>query len=89
MSNQTHNFMQYRIHRILLVCSSYDGYTLEEDGRIDSQIIKEYGELNMSNPPSLTRVGSTKEALSLLEEGAQFDFIITMYNVGQPDVFYF
>ncbi|MCF0173007.1 MAG: phosphoenolpyruvate synthase [Bacteroidales bacterium] len=89
MSNQTHNFMQYRIHRILLVCSSYDGYTLEEDGRIDSQIIKEYGELNMSNPPSLTRVGSTKEALSLLEEGAQFDFIITMYNVGQPDVFDF
>ncbi|MBQ3660365.1 MAG: hypothetical protein II963_09470, partial [Bacteroidales bacterium] len=53
---QRHDYMKYRIHRILLVCSSYDGYTLEEDGHIDSQINSEYNELNMSNPPAIVRV---------------------------------
>ena len=37
--NQTqYRFMKYRIHKILLVCCSYDGYILEEDGHIESQI---------------------------------------------------
>ena len=26
-----YRFMKYRIHKILLVCCSYDGYILEED----------------------------------------------------------
>lgn len=34
-------FMKYRIHKILLVCCSYDGYILEEDGRIEAQINRE------------------------------------------------
>lgn len=33
-----YRFMKYRIHKILLVCCSYDGYILEEDGHIESQI---------------------------------------------------
>ena len=55
IDNQQHKFMQHRIHKILLVCCTYDGYILEEDGHIESQINREYMELNMSNPPSLTR----------------------------------
>ena len=85
----THRFMKYRIHRILLVCSSYDGYILEEDGHIESQINREYMDLNLSNPPALTRVSSTSEALELLENDPSFDFILTMYNIGEPDVFTF
>ena len=27
--SEAYRFMKYRIHRILLVCSSYDGYILE------------------------------------------------------------
>lgn len=84
-----HRYMKYRIHKILLVCCSYDGYILEEDGHIESQINQEYLELNMSNPPSFTRVSSTQEALELLSEDDSFDFILTMYNVGTPDVFAF
>ncbi len=84
-----HRFMKYRIHKILLVCCSYDGYILEEDGRIESQINREYLDLNMSNPPSFTRVSSTHEALALLAEDDSFDFILTMYNVGELDVFSF
>ena len=33
--------MQRRIRRVLLISSSYDAYTLEEDGRIDVQINRE------------------------------------------------
>ena len=84
-----YRFMKYRIHKILLVCCSYDGYILEEDGHIESQINREYLELNMSNPPSFTRVSSTAEALELLREDDSYDFILTMYNVGEPDVFAF
>lgn len=81
--------MQHRIHKILLVCCSYDGYILEEDGHIEQQINREYLDLNMSNPPSFTRVSSTREALERLEREPGFDFILTMYNVGEPDVFRF
>lgn len=77
-----YRFMKYRIHKILLVCCSYDGYILEEDGHIESQINQEYLDLNMSNPPSFTRVSSTREALELLGRDDSFDFILTMYNVG-------
>lgn len=84
-----YRFMKYRIHKILLVCCSYDGYILEEDGHIESQINQEYLDLNMSNPPSFTRVSSTSEALALLAGDDSFDFILTMYNVGEPDVFTF
>ena len=88
--NQTqYRFMKYRIHKILLVCCSYDGYILEEDGHIESQINREYIDLNMSNPPSFTHVSSTSEALELLSADDSFDFILTMYNVGTPDVFTF
>lgn len=84
-----YRFMKYRMHRILLVCCSYDGYILEEDGHIESQINQEYLDLNLSNPPSFTRVSSTSEALELLARDEGFDFILTMYNVGEPDVFRF
>ena len=81
--------MSRRIRRILLVCNSYDSYTLEEDGRLEVQITQEYSELNLSNPPSITRVASTIEALELINRCEQFDLVITMYNVGEMDVYTF
>ena len=84
-----YRFMKHRIHKILLICCSYDGYILEEDGHIEQQINREYIDLNMANPPSLTRVSATAEALAILEEDDSYDFILTMYNVGEPDVFEF
>ena len=88
-SSAGYEFMKRRIHRILLVCCSYDGYILEEDGHIESQINREYSDLSMSNPPSLTRISSTAEALELLERDPAFDLVLSMYNVGTPDVFEF
>ena len=68
-SKLPYRFMKYRIHKILLVCCSYDGYILEEDGHIESQINQEYIDLNMSNPPSLTRVSD-----------GGFDMLRSMYS---------
>ena len=83
------SLMSRRIRRMLLVCSSYDGYSLEEDGRLEARITQEYAELNLSNPPSIVRVETTDEALSMIREGEKFDLVITMYNVGPMDVFEF
>lgn len=81
--------MQIRIRKILMICSSYDAYTLEEDGRIEGQIYKEYVDLNLSNPPTFTWVTSSVEALKLLQTDDDFDLIISMFNVGELDVFNF
>ena len=83
------SLMSRRIRRILLVCNSYDSYALEEDGRIEARIQQEYTELNLSNPPAISRVETPTEALALVEAGTQFDLVMTMYNVGSLDVFTF
>ncbi len=92
-SNYT-SLMVKRVKRILLVCNNYDSFALEEDGRIDVQIAQEYAELNLSNPPSITRAETTREALAIIEERKTsgklpFDLILTMYSVGELDVFEF
>ncbi|MCQ2057858.1 MAG: phosphoenolpyruvate synthase [Bacteroidaceae bacterium] len=81
--------MSKRIRRILLVCNSYDSFALEEDGHIEQQIAQDYAQLNLSNPPDITRVETTREALDMAASGQAFDLVITMYNVGEPDVFDF
>ena len=83
------SLMSCRIRRILLVCNSYDSYALEEDGRIDARIKQEYNELNLSNPPAISRVETPVEALDLVRGGEKFDLVMTMYNVGSIDVFTF
>ena len=82
------NLMQKRIRRVLLICSSYDAFALEEDGRINVQINNEYINLNLSNPPSFKRVSSSDEALELLRENDSFDLAISMFNVGDVDIFH-
>ena len=89
MTETASPLMARRIRRILLVCNNYDKFALEEDGRIEPRITAEYSELNLSNPPVFVRAESTVEALGMMENGAQFDLVITMYNVGEVDVFDF
>ena len=83
------NLMARRIRSILLVCNSYDAFSLEEDGRIDTRIAREYADLNLSNPPRIRRAESTAEALELLSSGERFDLAITMYQVGEVSVYDF
>ena len=79
--------MQKRVRRILLVCNNYDGFALEEDGRIDVQIAQEYTELNLSNPPAIQRAETTKEALTLLDDS--YDLILVVYSAGGSEVWDF
>ena len=87
--DQTKTLMARRIRSILLVCNSYDAFSLEEDGRIDAKIAREYADLNLSNPPVIYRAASTAEALDLLAAGERYDLAITMYYVGSVSVFDF
>ena len=83
------SLMSNKIRRILLICNNFDSFSLEESGRIEEQITREYAELNLSAPPSISRVETTMDALELIRSGASFDLVITMYNVGELDVFEF
>jgi DNA-binding NarL/FixJ family response regulator len=88
-SNYT-TLMSRRVRRILLVCNNYDSFALEEDGRIDVQIAQEYAELNLSNPPSITRAETPAEALEIIKaNGEGFDLILAVYSAGGNDVWDF
>lgn len=89
MSHDYTTLMSRRVRRILLICNNYDSYTLEEDGHVETQLASDYAELNLSNPPSITRTETTAQALEILREGERFDLVLTMYNVGAPDAFTF
>ena len=78
--------MQNRIHKVLLICSKYDAFMLEEDGRIDEQIFIEYVSLNLRYPPVFVQVDSVDEAFKRLKE-EQIDLIITMLGKGEMDAF--
>ena len=80
------NLMAFRVRKILLLCSKYDAFMLEEDGRIDEQIFNEYVQLNLRYPPQFIQVTTAEEALEILEKG-QINLIINMLSVRGMDPF--
>ncbi len=78
--------MRKRILNVLLICSKYDAFLLEEDGRIEEQIFNEYVTLNLRYPPKFYQVTSADEAFCMLEK-KPIDLIITMLNVKGMDPF--
>ncbi len=75
--------MQKRIYHVLLICSTYDAFMLEEDGRIDEQIFNEYVSLNLRYPPRLLQATTPEDAFEILHK-ENIDLIITMLSVGDP-----
>lgn len=73
--------MQNRIYKILIVCSNYDYYMLEEDGRIDERIFNEYTALNLRYPPSFEHANSAKRAIIMMEN-MNIDLVITWLDIG-------
>ncbi|MCG8410720.1 MAG: response regulator [Bacteroidales bacterium] len=80
--------MQRRIHKVLLISSSYDSFMLEEDGRIDEQIFNEYVSLNLRYPPIFVMANSSEEALEILKND-NIDLVISMLSLGDRDTFTF
>ncbi|MCU0455917.1 MAG: phosphoenolpyruvate synthase [Bacteroidales bacterium] len=78
--------MQKRIHRVLIICSNYDNYMLEEDGRIDEQIFNEYVSLNLRYPPIFVQTDNAEDALQMLAAG-NIDLVISMLSLKGTDVF--
>ena len=81
------SLMGFRVRRILMICSNYDAFILEEDGQIETQIYREYIDLNLSTPPTFIWVQTSAEAREILQTTVGIDMIICMYNVGDNDVF--
>jgi CheY-like chemotaxis protein len=78
--------MQNRIRKVLVICSSYDFFMLEEDGRIDEQIFNEYVSLNLRYPPVFIHADSARKAMNILEND-RIDLVIEMLSIGDVDTF--
>ncbi|RXP54283.1 phosphoenolpyruvate synthase [Lutibacter sp. HS1-25] len=78
--------MQNRINKVLIVCSNYDFYMLEEDGRIDERIFYEYTSLNLRYPPSFIHANSPKRAIEILASD-KIDLVITWLDIGSNKAF--
>lgn len=78
--------MQKRIGKVLVICSQYDFFMLEEDGRIDEHIFNEYVSLSLRYPPAFIHASSAKKAFKIIEE-EDIDLIIEMLSIGDIDAF--
>ena len=74
--------MQNRIHNVLIICSNYDFYLLEEDGRIDEQIFIEYASLNLRYPPNILHANSLENTYKVLESN-QVELVIIWLDVSE------
>lgn len=81
--------MRSRIRKILMICSNYDAFALEEDGRIENQVRNEYRELNLSNPPKFIWANSSAQARDLIDSDMEIDMVICMYNEQDKGIFPF
>lgn len=81
------SLIKWRIRRILMICSNYDAFILEEDGQIETQIYNEYIDLNLSSPPKFIWVQTAAEARNALDTIAGIDMVMCMYNASDKDVF--
>ncbi len=81
------SLMGFRVRKILMICSNYDAFILEEDGQIETQIYMEYIDLNLSTPPTFVWVQTSAEAREVLQTTVGIDMVICMYNTSDNDVF--
>jgi hypothetical protein len=78
--------MNKRIYKVLLICSRYDAFILEEDGRIDEQLFNEYVSLNLRYPPEIMQVSTAEDAIVTLKQ-EKIDLVINMLSVEDMDPF--
>jgi len=79
------HLMQNRIYNVLIVCSFYDFYLLEEDGRIDEMIFEEYSNLNLRYPPNILHAASEVSAKSIMETD-NIDLVIIWLDTAQRSI---
>ncbi len=77
--------MQNRIYNVLIVCSNFDFYLLEEDGRIDEQIFVEYSALNLRYPPNILHAYSARSAKKIMET-ENVDLVIVWLDTARRSI---
>ena len=80
------DLMKFRVRDILIISTEYDGFVLEEDGRLSERIYHEYYDLSIFFVPRIKRVSTKEDAFKALERH-NYDLVITMSHLGNIDVF--
>lgn len=78
--------MQKRVQFVLLICSRYDAFIMEEDGKIDEKVFNDYVSFNLRYPPRFVHVTSAREAMEALAS-KQIDLVINMLSISDQDPF--
>ena len=78
--------MQKRITNVLLLCSSYDAFVLEEDGRVDEQIFNEYVSLHLRNAPNILQADTAEKAFDIFKTN-RIDLVISSLSIRDVDAF--
>ncbi len=78
--------MQKRIRYVLLICSKYDAFIMEEEGKIDEKVFNDYVTFNLRYAPQFIHVESAEKAIETLKK-RQIDLIINMLSINDRDPF--
>ncbi len=78
--------MQKRIQYVLLICSKYDAFIMEEEGKIDEKVFNDYVSFHLRYPPQFFHVTSGDMALEMLGK-RQIDLVINMLSISDMDSF--
>ena len=86
--SSVHDLIKFRVTEILLISTPYDGFVLEEDGKLSEQIYNQFADLNLPFVPRITRVSNLEEALEALETRT-YHLIIAMSRISDLSSFEF
>lgn len=79
------DLMPRHIYNVIIICSEYDQFLIEEDGRVEEELFREYTQLGLSNPPKITYARTVQEVLDLLATN-KYDLVVTMLELGRTSV---
>ena len=79
------DLMQLHIYKVILICSDYDQFLIEEDGRVEEELFREYTQLGLSTPPKITFAHKREEVFNLLGSNS-FDLLVTMLDLRDTSV---
>jgi hypothetical protein len=76
--------MQRRVRYVLLICSRYDAFIMEEDGKIDEKVFNDYVSFNLRYPPQFIHVTSAADAMTVLGSKS-IDLVVNMLSICDMD----
>jgi CheY-like chemotaxis protein len=76
-----HDLMRHRIMDLLLVCSPYDSFVLEEAGQLSERLLGEFRNLDLHYGPGLATAASGAEALALARQQRR-GLVVTALHLG-------